>query len=75
MEIFVRRPVLAVVISLAFLLVGAYAAVKISVLQFPKIENSAIIINTAYPGASAEVCDSGHCGITQFGGLLRLFTE
>ena len=26
MEIFVRRPVLAVVISLAFLLVGAYAA-------------------------------------------------
>ena len=55
MDIFVRRPVLAIVISLAFLLIGAYSAVKISVLQFPKIENSAIIINTAYPGASAEV--------------------
>ena len=55
MEIFVRRPVLAVVISLAFLLVGIYAAISIPVLQFPKIENSAIIIETAYPGASADV--------------------
>jgi len=55
MDVFVRRPILAIVISLTFLLVGAYAAVKISVLQFPKIENSAIIINTAYPGASADV--------------------
>lgn len=55
MEIFVRRPILAVVISLAFLLVGAYAAFNIPILQFPKIENSAIIINTAYPGASADV--------------------
>jgi len=55
MDIFVRRPILAIVISLAFLLIGAFAAVKISVLQFPKIESAAIIINTAYPGASADV--------------------
>jgi len=55
MDIFVRRPVLAIVISLTFLLLGALAAVKISVLQFPKIESAAIIINTAYPGASADV--------------------
>jgi multidrug efflux pump len=55
MDIFVRRPVLAIVISLTFLLLGAFAAVKISVLQFPKIESAAIIINTAYPGASADV--------------------
>ncbi|MEZ5525502.1 MAG: efflux RND transporter permease subunit [Pseudomonadales bacterium] len=55
MDIFVRRPVLAVVISLTFLLVGLFATFKIPVLQFPKIENSAVIINTAYPGASAEV--------------------
>ncbi len=55
MDIFVRRPILAIVISLTFLLLGAFAAVKISVLQFPKIESAAIIINTAYPGASADV--------------------
>lgn len=55
MDIFVRRPILAVVISLTLLLLGLFATYKISVLQFPKIENSAVIINTAYPGASAEV--------------------
>jgi len=55
MDIFVRRPVLAVVISLTLLLLGLFATLKIPVLQFPKVENSAIIISTAYPGASAEV--------------------
>lgn len=55
MDIFVRRPILAVVISLTLLLLGVFATFKISVLQFPKIENSAVIISTAYPGASAEV--------------------
>ena len=55
MDIFVRRPVLAVVISLTFVLLGLFSVLKIPVLQFPKIENSAVIISTAYPGASAEV--------------------
>jgi multidrug efflux pump len=55
MDIFVRRPLLAIVLSLVFVLIGLYAAAKIPVLQFPKVENSAIVINTAYPGASADV--------------------
>lgn len=55
MDVFVRRPILAIVISLAFLLIGSFAALKISVLQFPKIESAAIIISTGYPGASADV--------------------
>ena len=55
MELFVRRPVIAVVISLILLLSGAYAAFKIPVLQFPKIESSSLVITTAYPGSSAEV--------------------
>lgn len=55
MDIFVRRPVLAVVISLTFVLLGLFLIFKIPILQFPKIENSAVIISTAYPGASAEV--------------------
>ena len=55
MEIFVRRPVIAVVVSLILLLSGGYAAFKIPVLQFPKIESSSLVITTAYPGSSAEV--------------------
>lgn len=55
MDIFVKRPIIALVVSLTLLLAGSYAALKISVLQFPKVESSSLIITTAYPGSSAEV--------------------
>lgn len=55
MEIFVRKPILSIVISLVLILAGVYAAFKLPVLQFPKIEGSSIIITTYYPGASSEV--------------------
>ncbi len=55
MDIFVRRPVIAIVVSLILLLSGAYAAFKIPVLQFPKIESSSLVITTVFPGSSAEV--------------------
>jgi len=55
MDIFVKRPVIAVVVSLILLLSGGYAAFKIPVLQFPKIESSSLVITTVYPGSSGEV--------------------
>ena len=55
MDIFVKRPVLAVVISTALLLAGLAAASKIPVLQFPQIESASLVITTSYPGSSAEV--------------------
>ncbi|RLP55900.1 MAG: efflux RND transporter permease subunit [Ketobacter sp.] len=55
MDIFVKRPVLAIVISVILLLAGGYAAMKIPVLQFPQIESSSLVITTSYPGSSAEV--------------------
>lgn len=55
MDIFVKRPILALVVSLVLLLSGGYAAFKVSVLQFPKIESSSLVVTTAYPGSSAEV--------------------
>ncbi|MDT8399161.1 MAG: efflux RND transporter permease subunit [Pseudomonadales bacterium] len=55
MEIFVRRPTLALVISLVILLAGAYSLFKIPVLQFPRVESTSLVISTAYFGASAEV--------------------
>jgi multidrug efflux pump len=54
-EIFVRRPVLAIVVNLALVLIGLRAATQLPVQQYPRIESSSIIITTIYVGASAEV--------------------
>jgi multidrug efflux pump len=53
-DIFVKRPVIAVVVSLLLLLAGIRAALDIPVLQFPVIKSSSIQIITPYPGATAE---------------------
>jgi len=55
MDIFVRRPVLAIVLSLLIVLAGLYSANNISVQQYPKIESASLEITTTYTGASAEV--------------------
>lgn len=55
MAIFVRRPLLSLVVSLVLLIAGAVAVKKISVLQFPEIESSSLVITTEYRGASANV--------------------
>lgn len=54
MDIFVMRPVLAIVLSLCLVLVGLRAAFSLPVLQYPKIESSSLVITTAYVGAAAE---------------------
>ena len=53
-EIFVRRPVLAVVLNPAIVLVGLRAAMELPIQQYPRIESSSIIITTVYIGASAD---------------------
>lgn len=55
MEVFIRKPVLAIVLSFAILLLGVLSLDKLSILQFPEIESSSLVINTGYTGASAEV--------------------
>ncbi|MCO7223224.1 efflux RND transporter permease subunit [Pleionea sp. CnH1-48] len=55
MDLFVKRPIVSLVISLALLLAGISAAFNISVIQFPKVESTNLLITTVYPGASADV--------------------
>ena len=55
MDIFIHRPILAVVISLVLILAGIRAATQIPVLQFPQIESASLLIQTPYVGASAQV--------------------
>ncbi|MBD2859457.1 efflux RND transporter permease subunit [Spongiibacter sp. KMU-158] len=53
-DIFVTRPVLALVISLVLVIAGLKAAKEIPVLEYPQIESSSLVISTAYVGASAK---------------------
>jgi multidrug efflux pump len=53
-DIFVRRPVLASVVSLIILLVGLQAVWKLPLRQFPEITKTTITITTGYPGANAD---------------------
>ncbi len=54
-DIFVRRPVLAIVLNVAIIIAGLQAINSLSVRQFPRNDNAVIVVNTAYIGASAEL--------------------
>jgi multidrug efflux pump len=53
-DIFIKRPVLAVVVNLMIVLVGLRAMASLPVQQFPQIESTSVVITTVYYGASAE---------------------
>jgi multidrug efflux pump subunit AcrB len=51
---FIRRPVLAGVISIVITLLGAFAMIRLPVERFPQITPPAVQVTAVYPGASAE---------------------
>ncbi len=53
-DLFVNRPVVAIILSLGLLLTGLRSAFDLPVIQFPVIESTSIEIRTYYPGASAQ---------------------
>ncbi|HVE48547.1 MAG TPA: efflux RND transporter permease subunit [Casimicrobiaceae bacterium] len=57
-EICVRRPVFATVLSLVILLVGLISYTRLSVREYPRIDEPVVSVNTTYRGASAEVVES-----------------
>ncbi|MRI31913.1 multidrug efflux protein [Endozoicomonas sp. OPT23] len=52
---FIRRPVLATVISFLIILLGLQAWQKLQVRQFPKTDDTVVTVTTVYPGASARL--------------------
>ncbi|MBV5306492.1 MAG: efflux RND transporter permease subunit [Desulfobulbaceae bacterium] len=54
-DIFIRRPVLAMVVSLIIIIAGLQAIKSVNVRQYPRSENSTVTITTVYIGASAEL--------------------
>ncbi|RVB75800.1 efflux RND transporter permease subunit [Mesorhizobium sp. M6A.T.Cr.TU.014.01.1.1] len=54
-DLFIRRPVLSTVLALMILLLGFQGIFNLSIRQYPEVEETAITITTAYPGASADL--------------------
>ncbi|MGG8495923.1 efflux RND transporter permease subunit [Tenacibaculum sp. TC6] len=52
---FIKRPVLAIVISVVIVFIGLLSINKLSISQFPQIAPTTVNIFIAYPGASADV--------------------
>jgi multidrug efflux pump len=54
-DVFIRRPVLAVVVNLVILIAGIQAARSLSVRQYPRSDIAVIRVSTAYVGANADL--------------------
>ncbi|MCU0539978.1 MAG: efflux RND transporter permease subunit [Desulfobacterales bacterium] len=54
-DIFIRRPVLAIVVNLLILIAGLQAVRSINVRQYPRSDNAVVTVNTVYTGAGAEL--------------------
>src|SRR6187402_1354577 len=55
-EMFIRRPILSLVISLLIVLVGVLALLQLPITQFPDIAPPTVTVTANYTGANAEVC-------------------
>jgi multidrug efflux pump len=57
-EICIKRPVFATVLSLIILLVGLISYTRLSVREYPRIDEPVVSVSVTYRGASAEVVES-----------------
>ncbi|HZY03786.1 MAG TPA: efflux RND transporter permease subunit, partial [Anaeromyxobacteraceae bacterium] len=54
-DLFIRRPVIAVVVNLVIVIAGLQAIRSLNVRQYPRSENAAVTVTTAYVGANADL--------------------
>jgi len=54
-DVFVRRPVLALVVNLVIVIAGLQAVRSLNVRQYPKLESATVSVRTAYVGANADL--------------------
>ena len=56
-QFFINRPIFAWVIALFILVIGGVAMTQLPIAQYPSVAPPAIVVSTAYPGASAQVLE------------------
>src|SRR4029450_11943870 len=54
-DIFIRRPVLAIVVNVVIVIAGIQSIRSLSVRQYPRSDIAVVTVTTAYVGASADL--------------------
>ncbi|MEO7111696.1 MAG: efflux RND transporter permease subunit, partial [Polyangiaceae bacterium] len=54
-DIFIKRPVLAIVVNLIIIIAGLQAVKTLNVRQYPKLESASVTVRTVYVGADADL--------------------
>src|SRR5210317_388355 len=54
-DLFIHRPVLAIVVNLVVVIAGLQAITSLNFRQYPRSENASVTVTTVYVGASAEL--------------------
>ncbi|MCL2447620.1 MAG: efflux RND transporter permease subunit [Polyangiaceae bacterium] len=54
-DIFIRRPVLAIVVNVVIIIAGLQAVRTLNVRQYPKLESASVTVRTVYTGANADL--------------------
>ena len=67
---FIRRPVLATVVSLLIVLLGFQAWSKLPLRQYPQMENALITVTTAYPGGPHPFLFFSHLRLFSWAGVV-----
>ncbi len=64
-QFFINRPIFAWVIALFIMVTGAVSIFQLPISQYPPVAPPAIVINVAYPGASAQVLEESVIGVIE----------
>ena len=57
-EFCIRRPVFSTVLSLVLILIGIVSFSRLSVREYPNVDEPTVSVSTTYPGASATIVES-----------------
>ncbi|MFD1331782.1 efflux RND transporter permease subunit [Methylopila musalis] len=57
-EICIRRPVFATVLSVALVLIGLVSYQRLTVREYPNVDEPTVSVTTTYPGAAARIIES-----------------
>ncbi len=64
-QFFIDRPIFAWVIALFIMVAGCVAIVQLPVAQYPPVAPPSIVVNVAYPGASAQTLEDSVLGVIE----------
>jgi len=76
----IGNPVMAVMVMLAFVVLGLFGVQRLKVDQFPNIEFPTVVVSTDYPGASPEIVEIEVTrrveeAVNTIGGISQLFSR